>query len=142
MNTTPATVRTEVLTAVEHGAAGVTVYDGAVPGTVPQDGAGFIRPYLALYMGAAVGDRESIAVCGLADTASFTRRFTTTLVAASPRHLDAMADMVRAALTNLWVGPGMVHPDYEQQATTVALLDPATSPARYYLPLQWVITTQ
>lgn len=139
--TAPAVVRTDVLAALQA-IDGATWFDGYVPDTVPQDANGFVRPYGALYVGPPVGDQGSTTVCGSVDVDGFTRRFQTTLVAANPAHLDTMADLVRTALTNLRIGPGRVTPDFEQQASVVPLIDTATSPARYFLPLQWAVTTQ
>lgn len=138
---TPDQVATPILTALRT-IPGITVFDGHVPEKVPTDGAGFVRPYLALYLGGPVGDPDATTVCGAYDTDSTSHTFQTTVVGASAQHVRAVAAETVGALVNLRIGPGRVRPVWEQQAAAVPLLDPATSPARYFLPLQWAITTQ
>lgn len=138
---TPDEVAAPILTALQS-IAGVTVFDGHVPDTVPQDAAGYVRPYIAVYLGGPVGLAEETTVCGAYDTGSQTHGFQTTVVGATAQHVRAVAGEAVAALTNLWVGAGRVCPVWEQHASTVPLIDPGTSPARYFLPLQWDLTTQ
>lgn len=135
----PTLIRTSVLDAL-RAVPQLTVFDGAVPEKVPTDSTGHIRPYVAVYAGAPVGLTET-GLCSRPDTDSVTRWVQTTLVAASPGHLDPLATTVARALTGLRIGTHHLAPDRDQHATTVPLVDQSISPARYFLPLQWGITT-
>lgn len=138
---TPDQVATPLLAALRT-ITGVTVYDGMVPDKVPTDAAGYVRPYITLYLGAPTGDELATTVCGTYDTDSQSHAFQTTLVGASAQHVRAVAGVVVPTLTNLRVGPGRVRPVWEQHNSSVPLPDTAVSPARYFLPLQWALTTQ
>lgn len=135
----PTLIRTSVLDAL-RAVPQLTVFDGAVPEKVPTDSTGHIRPYVAVYAGAPVGLAET-GLCARPDTDSVTRWVQTSLVAASPGHLDPLATTVVRALTGLRIGTHHLAPDRDQHATTVPLVDQSISPARYFLPLQWGITT-
>jgi hypothetical protein len=135
----PALIRTSVLDAL-RAVPQLTVFDGAVPEKVPTDSTGHIRPYVAVYAGAPVGLAET-GLCSRPDTDSVTRWVQTSLVAASPGHLDSLSTQVAGALTGLRVGSHHLAPDREQHATTVPLPDQSITPTRYVLPLLWGITT-
>lgn len=135
----PTLIRTSILDAL-RAVPQLVVFDGAVPAKVPTDAAGYIRPYVAVYVGAPTGLAET-TLDARPDTGSVTRWAQTTLVAASPGHLDPLATTVVRALTGLRIGTHHLAPDRDQHATTVPLVDQSISPARYFLPLQWGITT-
>ena len=134
----PSTLTSPVLAAL-RALPGITVYDGAVPKSVPETG-GYIDPYVVLWAG--TGDEpDELPADGVQDGASLTWDFQTTTVGADPGICRSLDADVNAALRNLRIRTGRVrrNPDgFNQQAP---ILDTQTSPARYMLPRQWRVIT-
>lgn len=118
---------------------GITVYDGAVPKSVPETG-GYIDPYVVLWAGNP-DEPDELPSDGVQDGDSLIWDFQTTAVGATAdicRNVDAA---VGAKLLNLRVRTGRVrrNPDgFNQQAP---ILDTQTSPARLMLPRPWRLIT-
>ena len=118
---------------------GITLYEGQVPGKVPQDAQGYVLPYVALYSSLGRDRPEERDLSGLADPGRGDWPFQTTCVGASSTICLAVARDVAAALTNLPAGGGFIKPTgYE---TPLPLADNQVTPARYFMPLQWRLLT-
>jgi hypothetical protein len=118
---------------------GVSVFDGQVPAKVPADSAGFVLPYVAIYAGAGNDLEAERDSTGLVDTGVLDMPFQTTCVGASALTCLAVARDVRRALANHPVGAGFIKPAGFD--TQVPIPDNQVTPARFYLPLQWRLTT-
>ena len=117
----PTLIRTSILDAMQA-VPQLVVFDGAVPAKVPADAAGYIRPYVAVYVGAPTGLAET-TLDARPDTGSVTRWAQTTLVAASPGHLDPLATTVVRALTGLRIGTPAVTTRGYKEPDCVALAE-------------------
>lgn len=63
------------------------------------------------------------------------------VAAATATQCRQAAQQIRAALTNTWLGGGWLQPDPDAFRITSPILDTQVTPARFYLPLQWRLTT-
>jgi hypothetical protein len=121
---------------------GGNIYDGFVPTTIPKDSSGFIRPYVVIFAGTGTdlpAERDST---GLVDMDVLDWPFQTTVAAADALSCMRLAHDVRLALTNLPVQAGFVKPDgYSATGGDRPLLDNQVTPARFYMPLMWRLTT-
>lgn len=119
---------------------GARIYDGYVPDRVPEVG-GYIRPY-ALVMGGmgadlpAERDLSRLTDVGVLDWAPQIN-----VAAPTPTQCRQAAQQIRAALTNTWIGGGWLQPDPDAFRITTPILDNQVTPARFYLPLSWRLTT-
>lgn len=116
------------------------VYDSQVPTTLPKDASGFIRPYVVIFAGTANDIPEERDLTNLADLGISDFRFQTNCAGPTGTHARDLADVVRAALTNLPLGAGFIKPDPDGFRTNV-LPDNQVTPARFYMPLMWRLTT-
>lgn len=118
-----------------------TVYDGWVPNKVPTDSAGNILPYVVIFAGAGTDLPEERDYTNLADLTVMALSLQTTFVAASPAACRDYAAQGYSRLLNLPIGTGWLKPDAEAFNTPVPLLDDQVTPARFYMPLRWRLTT-
>lgn len=118
---------------------GLTLYEGQVPGKLPQDAQGYILPYVVLYAGLGRDRAEERDLSGLADPTRGDWPFQTTCVGANPTICLAVTRDVAATLTNLPVGGGFIKPAGFD--TPLPLVDNQVTPARFFLPLQWRLFT-
>jgi hypothetical protein len=116
------------------------VFDTNVPTTLPKDPSGYIRPYVVIFAGAPTdlpGERDLTMLTDV-DISDF--RFQTNCTGPTGNHSRALADQVRLALTNLPIGAGFIKPDPDGFRTDV-IADNQVTPARFYMPLMWRLTT-
>lgn len=116
------------------------VFDTQVPEKLSQDASGFIRPYVVMFAGtnADLPQERSLTMLADLDVADF--RFQTNCVGPTGNHARALAHQVQMALTNLPIGAGFVKPDPDGFRADV-LADNQVTPARFYMPLMWRLTT-
>lgn len=121
-------------------ALGGRIYDGYVPAKLPTDGAGYVLPYVLVFSGltADIGDPD---LTGKADTLVHDWSPQTNCVGPTPGHSRMCAEMVQDALTNLRVGNNWLKPDDDGFRVAVPLKDDQATPARFFLPLSWRLTT-
>jgi hypothetical protein len=119
---------------------GISFYDGYVPERVPEAG-GHVLPYVVLYAGDGAPVVEEVTSSGHQPTDTLVWDFQITAVGATAGVCRAVARDVRAALTNLRVGTGLVKPNPEGFNQQVPYPDTSVTPARFILPLQWRLNT-
>lgn len=121
-------------------ALGGRAYDGYVPGKVPTDGAGYVLPYILFFAGipADIGDPD---LTGMTDTLVHDWAPQTNCVGPTPGHARKCAEIVAAALTNTRIGNHRLHVDTDAFRVAVPLKDDQATPARFFLPLSWRLTT-
>ena len=118
---------------------GITVYDGAVPTSVPETG-GYVDPYVVLWAGN--GDEpDELTADGVQDGDSLVWDFQTTAVGADASICRQVDAAVNVALRNLRVRTGRVRRNPTGFNQDIPRLDTETSPARYWLPRQWRLIT-
>lgn len=138
-----ATLFNEQLLAILRAIPGLggQVFDGDVPTKLPTDGAGYIRPYVVVFSGLSAdlpGERD---LTGLADTSVHDWSPQTTCVGPTPAHARAVAVAVKSALTNARIGNHWLLPDPDGFRVNVPIRDNQVTPARFFLPLPWRLTT-
>jgi hypothetical protein len=116
------------------------VFDTHVPQTLPVDVNGFIKPYVVLFAGAVNDLPEERDLTNLPDMSISDFRFQTTCVGPTGQHARELAHTVRLALSGLAIGAGFIKPDPDAFRTDV-LKDDQVTPARFYMPLMWRLTT-
>lgn len=121
-------------------ALGGRIYDGTIPAKLPTDGAGYVLPYVLVFSGitADIGDPD---LTGRTDTLVHDYAPQTNCVGPTPGHSRICAEMVQAALTNTRIGNHPLKPDTDAFRVAVPLPDNQVTPARFFLPLQWRVTT-
>lgn len=121
-------------------ALGGRAYDGYIPSKVPTDPAGYILPYVLFFSGvtADIGDES---LCGTVDTLVHDWAPQTNCVGPTPGHARACAQLVQAALTNTRIGNHRLKPDTDAFRVAVPIKDDQATPARFFLPLSWRLTT-
>lgn len=122
-------------------ALGGRVHDGYVPGKLPTDGAGYILPYVVVFSGITSDLPTERDLTGLADTTVHDWAPQTNCVGPTPAHARAVAQVVQAALTNARIGNHWLLPDSDGFRVSVPLIDNQVTPARFFLPLPWRLTT-
>lgn len=120
---------------------GGQVFDGDVPTKLPTDGAGYIRPYVVVFSGITTDLPTERDLTRLADTAVHDWSPQTTCVGPTPAHARDVAVAVKAALTNTRVGNHWLLPDTDAFRVSVPIRDNQVTPARFFLPLTWRLTT-
>jgi len=116
------------------------VFDTHVPDVLPKDAMGFIRPYVVMFAGTTLdlpGERSLTQLPDL-DVADF--RFQTNCAGPTGQHARELAYQVTLALSGLAIGAGFIKPDPDAFRTEV-LKDDQVTPARFYMPLMWRLTT-
>lgn len=119
---------------------GVDVYAGEVPDVIPEDEAGFIRPYVVIFS----GDGDALPetdLSGRLDLDGLRWDFQTTSVAASAEICSAVAGRVRRVLTNRPLGTYHVLPSPAGFTGVAPVKDTTVKPARYILPRMWRLDT-
>lgn len=132
----PATLHAAVLAAlvaIPH----VTTYDGDVPTTVSADQRGRVLPYLVLWANAG-HETESAKPLSGAATSSLTQTFMVTCAGGTPERVLQVAALARTALAGL-VTSG-ASPLSEIDLGRPVQFDRATTPPRFYTPLQFRTT--
>lgn len=117
----------------------ITVYDGIVPVTLPQDGQ-YIRPYIVVWAG--IGDEpEEVTAQGTKSYDSIILDFQTTAIGASSDTCRQVAQVMKGALANIRMGTGRIrtNPDGFNQQNPIP--DTSESPAVFMLPIQWRLLT-
>lgn len=118
------------------------IYDGYVPTTIPKDASGYIRPYVVIFAGTGTDLVAERDMTGLVDMGLLDWPFQTTVAAADALSCMRLARDVRLTLANLPVQAGFVKPDgYSEIGGDRPLLDNQVTPARFYMPLMWRLTT-
>lgn len=117
------------------------VFDTQVPKTLPQDVNGYIRPYVVMFAGAGMDLPDERSLTLLADLDVIDFPFQTTCVGPTAAHARDLAYSVRLALTNLPIGSGFVKPDPFGVRVDNPLADNQVTPARFFMPLMWRLTT-
>ena len=121
---------------------GGNIYDGFVPTTLPKDANGYIKPYVVIFAGTGTDLEAERSLSGKVDTDVLDWPFQTTIAAADSISCMRLANDVRLSLVNLPVLGGFVQPDgYSVTGQQVPQLDNAVTPARFFLPQQWRLTT-
>lgn len=121
-------------------ALGGRIYDGYVPEKLPTDGAGYILPYVLLLSG-ITADIQDPDLTGKTDTQVHDWAPQTNCVGPTPAHSRACAQLVAQALTNTRIGNHWLTPDADAFRVMKPLTDNQVTPARFYLPLSWRLTT-
>lgn len=139
MNATQFTAHLETVLKAIPELAG-RIYDGYVPSKLPTDGSGYILPYVLIFSGvtADIGDES---LCGTVDTLVHDWAPQTNCVGPDPAKARACAQYVQAALTNLRIGNHRLKPDADAFRVAVPIKDDQATPARFFLPLSWRLTT-
>lgn len=122
-------------------ALGGRIYDGYVPEKLPTDGAGYILPYVLTLSGITADLPQERDLSGQADTTVHDWAPQTNCVGPTPGHARACAQLVAQALTNTRIGNHWLKPDPDAFRVATPILDNQATPARFYLPLQWRLTT-
>ena len=117
------------------------VYDGYVPDKLPTDNAGYILPYVVVFSGLSTDLEAERDLTGLVDTTVHDWAPQTTCVGPTPGHARNCAQLVQDALTNARIGNHWLKPDNESFRVAVPLIDNQVTPARFFLPLPWRLTT-
>lgn len=117
------------------------VFDTQVPATLPKDANGYIRPYVVMFAGAGADLPEERSLTMLADLDVMDFPFQTTCVGPTAAHARDLAYAVRLALTNLPIGSGFVKPDPFGARVDSPLADNQVTPARFFMPQMWRLTT-
>lgn len=116
------------------------LFEGYVPTKLPTDAAGYILPYVVVFYGIGGHPNERTSRGDLpGDALRFD--FQTTCVGPSASHAVALARDVRTALLNKRVGTGWIIPNPDGMAQQYPLPDTSITPARFFLPPQWRVTT-
>lgn len=116
------------------------VFDTQVPTTLPKDPSGYIRPYVLIFAGAPTDLPEERDLTQLTDMDISDFRFQTNCAGPTGGHARDLADQVRLALTNYPIGAGFIKPDPDSFRADV-IADNQVTPARFYMPLMWRLTT-
>lgn len=120
---------------------GGRIHDTYVPDKLPMEPGG-VRPlpYVLLASGIAtsLGD-ESLG--GRTDLTARDWRAQTNCVGPSPSHAREVAEYVAAMLADARVGKHWLKPDDDAMRTQVPIKDDNVTPARYFMPLFWRLTT-
>lgn len=119
---------------------GQRIYDGYVPASVPEV-AGRIRPYIVVWSGIGSDLPLERDLTGLTDTGVLDWAPQTNVVAADPSTCRIVAQQARSALTNQPIGSGWLMPDPDGFRINVPIQDNQVTPARFFLPLPWRLTT-
>ena len=122
-------------------ALGGRIYDGYTPDKLPTDSAGYILPYVLVFSGLSAdlpGERD---LTGLVDVSVHDWAPQTNCVGPTPSHSRSCAQVVAAALTNTRIGNHWLKTDPDAFRVATPLIDNQVTPARFYLPLQWRLTT-
>lgn len=121
-------------------ALGGRIYDGYVPAQIPTDGAGYVLPYVLVFSGitADIGDP---ALSGKTDKLVHDWAPQTNCVGPTPGHARACAELVQAALTDIRIGNHRLKPDTDAFRVEKPIKDDQATPARFFLPLSWRLTT-
>lgn len=122
-----------------RGAVEGDVYDGYVPDAVALDAAGFIKPYVVLWMPEGDSFAET-DLSGQVDLTGLRLDFATTSVAASPAACRDVAGVVRHTLTNFPLGTYHVTRS-PWEAGGPPVKDTNEKPPRYFLARQWRLDT-
>jgi len=119
---------------------GGRVYDGYVPSRMPTDPAGYILPYVLYFAGipADIGDPD---LTGMTDTLVHDWAPQTNCVGPDPAKARKCAEIVATALTNTRIGNHRLHVDTDAFRVAVPIKDDQATPARFFLPLSWRLTT-
>lgn len=121
---------------------GGNIFDGVVPTTLPKDANGFIKPYVVVFAGTGTDIESERDLTGKVDMDILDWPFQTTVVAADAISCMRLAHDVRLALSNLTVLAGRVKPDaYSTTGNDKPQLDNQVTPARFFMPLMWRLTT-
>lgn len=119
---------------------GARIYDGYVPESVPMAGA-YIRPYAVVFSGLGSDLPEERDLSRLTDTTVLDWAPQITAVGPDPSTCRQVAQQIRTALTNKPMGGGWLQPDTDAFRINVPLKDTEVTPARFFLPLPWRLTT-
>lgn len=139
----PVVYSEQVLTALRD-IPGITVYDGYVPTTVPQDTAGFIHPYVVFFAGEGGevgGNAPERDLSNQVDMDGLIWDFQTTAVGASASVCRAVARAVSLRLINFPMGNSHVVPNPDGFTVGAPVRDSSETPARFMLPRQWRLAT-
>lgn len=117
------------------------VFDTQVPTTLPQDTSGAIRPYVVMFGGVGSDLLQERDSTGLVDMDILDFPFQTTCVGPTAGHARDVAHAVKLALTNMPIQAGFVKPDPQGFRIDNPLPDNQVTPARFYMPLMWRLTT-
>lgn len=127
------------ITAKLRTVAGISVFDGSVPKSVPEAG-GYILPYAVLWLGMPDDPREQTAD-GRHNDETENLDFQTTVVASNPAACRAVSQAVKQALKNHRAGTGLIKPNPDAFDQKLPIPDTTITPTRYMLPLQWRLIT-
>jgi hypothetical protein len=121
---------------------GGNIYDGVVPTSLPKDVNGYIKPYVVIFAGTGGDLLGETSYTQETDMDVLSWPFQTTVVAADVISCMRLGHDVRIALTNHPVLGGFIRPDgYSETGALLPQRDDQVTPARFFLPLQWRITT-
>lgn len=119
---------------------GLEVYLGEAPDELPEDAAGYIKPYIIIFSGD--GDTLPEAdLSGRLDLGGLRWDFQTTTVAASPAICSRVGEDVRLTLTNFPLGTYHVLPSPSGFENRTPIRDTTITPNRYFLPRMWRLDT-
>lgn len=120
---------------------GVTTYDGYVGEKVPTDPSGkYVLPYVVLWAG--IGDNPDEQTSdGMHAADTLVWDFQTTSVGSTSSICRAVAQDVKAKLTNMRAGTGLIRPNPDGFQQQTPILDTSVTPARFMLPTQWRLIT-
>lgn len=114
------------------------VHVGAVPGRLPTDSSGHIRPYVVIWPGPGIPLEGEEYLSGERGTDGGEAALQTSLVASDIElQLLPMLRDVTETLTDLPTEVGIVKADIDQQRSAPILPDPDEVPLRHFIPLRW-----
>ena len=116
------------------------VYDGYAPDKIPTSGE-FIKPYLLVMAGIGSDLEGERDLTQAVDQEVLDWNFQINAVGPTPSTARQAAQVVRRALTDHALGGGWIKPDGESFRNSTPVKDTQVSPARFFLPLQWRLTT-
>lgn len=120
---------------------GGSVHEGVVKGKVPEDANGNVLPYLVLFGGLASDLPQERCLSGEVDQSTLNWLPQINAVGATPGVALKVAVQVRKALTGARIGNHWLKPQAEAFRVSRPILDNQANPSRFFLPLNFEVTT-
>lgn len=120
---------------------GEHIYVGYVPGEVATDPTGKVLPYAVLFAGLGSDLPAERDLSQLADTTVLDWAPQINAVGPTAGHALKVAVQLRKALVGARVGNHWLKPNEDSFRVEKPILDTTVSPARFYLPMNFVLIT-